>query len=199
MLRNTLRPDPVNTGVGRSKLPPERDFFMKLTVRDLVYMALYAALFVALDYLTNVFNLFRMPQGGSLSFATVALLVASYHLGWKKGLMVCAVSIILMWAIGSITFYGIVSLLFDYVIGYLAYGLASLIPSYKFIYFGVIVSNLIRLAASTYAGCAVWGSEFAASLSYNASYILPTMAVDLVLVPLIYKAIEPAIKKRQAH
>ena len=170
---------------------------MKLSTRDLVYMALYAALFVVLDYLTNLFNLFRMPQGGSLSFATVALLVASYHLGWKKGLMVCVVSIILMWAIGSITYYGIVSLLFDYVIGYLAYGLASLVPSYKFVYFGIIVSNLIRLAASTYAGCAVWESPLGASLSYNASYIIPTMIADLVLVPLIMVAISPVVNRRK--
>ncbi len=170
---------------------------MKLSTRDLVYMALYAALFVVLDYLTNLFNLFRMPQGGSLSFATVALLVASYHLGWKKGLMVCVVSIILMWAIGSITYYGIVSLLFDYVIGYLAYGLASLVPSYKFVYFGVIVSNLIRLAASTYAGCAVWKTPLAGSLSYNASYIIPTMIADLVLVPLIMAAISPVVNRRK--
>ena len=93
MLRNTLRPDLVNTSVGRSKLRLERCFFMKLKTRDLVYMALYAALFVVLDYLTNALNLFRMPQGGSLSFATVALLIASYHLGWKKGLVVSLVAI----------------------------------------------------------------------------------------------------------
>ncbi|MBO4218906.1 MAG: energy-coupled thiamine transporter ThiT [Erysipelotrichaceae bacterium] len=170
---------------------------MKLTTRDIVYIALYAALFVVLDYLTNLFNLFRMPQGGSLSFATVALLVASYHLGWKKGLLVCVVSIILMWVIGSITYYGIVSLLFDYIIGYLAYGLASLVPSYKAVHFGIIVSNLIRLAASTFAGCYVWGSELPASLSYNAGYIVPTMIADLILVPLVLMAIEPVIKRRK--
>lgn len=196
MLRNTLRPDLVNTSVGRSKLRLERCFFMKLKTRDLVYMALYAALFVVLDYLTNALNLFRMPQGGSLSFATVALLIASYHLGWKKGLVVSLVAIGLMWAIGSITYYGVISLLFDYVIGYLAYGLASLFPNFKFFYSGIVVSNLIRLAASTYAGCAVWESPFAGSLSYNASYIIPTMIADLILVPIIYSAIKPAIKKK---
>lgn len=196
MLRNTLRPDLVNTSVGRSKLRLERCFFMKLKTRDLVYMALYAALFVVLDYLTNALNLFRMPQGGSLSFATVALLIASYHLGWKKGLVVSLVAIGLMWAIGSITYYGVISLLFDYVIGYLAYGLASLFPNFKFFYSGIVVSNLIRLAASTYAGCAVWESPLAASLSYNASYIIPTMIADLILVPIIYSAIKPAIKKK---
>ena len=76
----------------------------KSSVRDLVYIALYAALFVVLDYVTNAVNLFRMPNGGSLAFATVALLLASYHLGVKKGLLVCLVAIVLMFAIGSITY-----------------------------------------------------------------------------------------------
>ena len=42
--------------------------------KDLVYMALYAALFVALDFVTNTFNLLAMPQGGHLGLGTIALL-----------------------------------------------------------------------------------------------------------------------------
>ncbi|MGN1399092.1 MAG: energy-coupled thiamine transporter ThiT [Erysipelotrichaceae bacterium] len=167
----------------------------KSSVKDLVYIALYAALFVALDYVTNVLNLFRMPQGGSLSFATVALLLASYHLGVKKGLLVCLVSIVLMFAIGSITYYGIVSLLLDYVVAYCAYGLASAFKNFKWFFPGVVITNLIRLASSTAAGMIVWETDLWGSLLYNGGYIIPTMIVDLILVPLLYNILKPVMKK----
>ena len=167
----------------------------KSSVRDLVYIALYAALFVVLDYVTNALNLFRMPNGGSLSFATVALLLASYHLGDKKGLLVCLVAILLMFAIGSITYYGIASLLLDYVIAYCAYGLASAFKNIKWFYPGIIVTNLIRLASSTLAGMLVWETDLWGSLVYNGGYIIPTMIVDLILVPLLYNMLKPVLNK----
>ncbi|MDO4377741.1 MAG: energy-coupled thiamine transporter ThiT [Erysipelotrichia bacterium] len=169
---------------------------MKRNVKDLVYVALYAALFVALDYVTNVLNLFRMPDGGSLSFATVALLLASYHLGVKKGLAVCALSVVLMFIIGSIKFYGIVSLLLDYIVAYCAYGLAGAFKNYKWFYPGIVITSLIRLASSTLAGMLVWETPFWGSLSYNASYIIPTMIVDLIFVPLLYNILKPTFEKK---
>lgn len=56
----------------------------KMSVQELVMMAFYLALFTVLDYLANSLPFFRMPQGGTLGLGTVALLLASYQLGWKK-------------------------------------------------------------------------------------------------------------------
>ena len=78
---------------------------MNNKTRDLVYMALYAALFIALDQIT----LFRMPQGGSINLSSVALLLASYHFGWKKGALVALVANGLLYVTGSMNFYGSIS------------------------------------------------------------------------------------------
>lgn len=169
---------------------------MKRNVKDLVYVALYAALFVVLDFITNELRLFSMPQGGSLSFATVALLLASYHLGVKKGFTVCLVSIVLMFAIGSIKFYGIVSLLLDYIVAYCAYGFASAFKNYKWFFPGIVITSLVRLASSTLAGMLVLETPFWSSLSYNASYLIPTMIVDLIFVPLLYNILKPTFEKK---
>lgn len=176
--------------------PVERCFFMDRKVKDLVYIAMYAALFVVLDYVTNALNLFRMPQGGSLSFATIALLLASYHLGYKKGFITCLVAVLLMWVIGSINWYGIVSFLFDYLLAYCAYGFACCFKNYKWFFTGIVVTSLIRLACSTFAGVVVWETELWASITYNASYIIPTMIVDLIFVPLLYNKLKPALEKK---
>ncbi|MBQ1342085.1 MAG: energy-coupled thiamine transporter ThiT [Erysipelotrichaceae bacterium] len=166
------------------------------STRDIVYMALYAALFVALDFVTNTFNLLPMPQGGHLGLGTIALILASYHLGWKKGAVVCLASNLLMYITGSMNFYGsVISLFFDYIIAYTAYGFSSCFPNIKYFYSGIIITSLIRLACSTYSGIAAFGSPFMASLSYNAGYIIPTMIVDAIIVPLLYERLKPIVKK----
>lgn len=166
----------------------------KFTTRDLVFMALYAAMFVVLDRITDAVPMFAMPQGGKLNLGTVALLLASYHLGWGKGAIVGLVANGLLFVTGSMNFYGsVISLLFDYIFAYTAYGFASMFPNYGVVFTGVIIANLIRLACSTFSGCVAWETEFWASLSYNASYIIPTLVLDAVVVPLLYKALKPVI------
>ena len=136
---------------------------MNNKTRDLVYMALYAALFIALDQIT----LFRMPQGGSINLSSIALLLASYHFGWKKGALVA----------------------------YTAYGFASLFPNVSHFYTGIVITSLIRLACSTFSGCVAWETPFWASLAYNAEYILPVAAIDVILVPIIFEKLKPVLRK----
>ena len=64
-----------------------------LSVKDLVTIALYLALFMVVDAFINTLPFLQMPQGGSLGVSTVVLLIASYHLGAKKGLIECLASI----------------------------------------------------------------------------------------------------------
>ena len=82
-----------------------------------------------------------------------------------------------------------------YVLGYIGYGFADLFPNFGAFYTGVLITSLFRLGCSTLAGCIVWESELMASLSYNASYMIPTMLVDLILVPLLHKALKPVMGK----
>ena len=164
--------------------------------RDLVFMALYAALFIVLDFITNTFSLFAMPQGGHLGLGTIALLLASYHLGWKKGVIVCLAANLLLYVTGSMNFYGsLISLFFDYLIAYTVYGLSPLFPNIKYLYTGILITSLLRLASSTFSGMAAFGSPLGASLVYNAGYIIPTMIVDLIAVPILYTRLKPLFKK----
>jgi len=163
---------------------------MEKKVKDVVFIALYAALFVVLDYITTYFNILKMPSGGSLSLGSVILLLSSYQLGIKKSSIVCLISIFLMFVIGSITFYGIVSFILDYFLAYMAYCLAVLFKNYKFFYLGIVIVNMIRLICSTISGCVIWETEIWASIVYNASYIMPTMFLDLIMVPLLHTRIK---------
>ncbi|MBO4920227.1 MAG: energy-coupled thiamine transporter ThiT [Erysipelotrichaceae bacterium] len=157
----------------------------KLTTKTLSIMAVYCALFVILDRVSDSLNLFQMASGGKLNFGPIALLMCSYHLGWKNGLLVGITSVFLQLAIGSVKFYGIWSFLLDYLIAYSVYGLASLFPNWKYFYSGVLITSALRLLSSTLSGTLLWETPLWASLVYNASYMIPTTICAIIVVPLL--------------
>ena len=157
----------------------------KMTTKTIAVMAIYCALFVILDRVSDSLNLFQMTNGGKLNFGPIALLMCSYHLGWKNGLIVGITSVFLQLVIGSVKFYGLWSFLLDYLIAYSVYGLASLFPNFKYFYSGVIVTSVLRLLSSTLSGTLLWETPLWASLVYNASYMIPTTICAIIVVPLL--------------
>ena len=169
---------------------------MKWTTKDLVYMALYAALFIVLDVAVNTLGILQMPNGGSLGVSVIPLLMASYHLGWQKGTVVAVLSILLQYVTGPMYTPDLVGFLLDYFFAFSVYGLASLFPNYKWFYSGVLVTNLVRLICSTLSGILVWETAPWASLVYNATYMIPTAILCLVLLPLVMPRIKSLMNKK---
>lgn len=167
----------------------------KITVKDLVLMAFYVALFMVLDTFINTLPLLQMPNGGSLGLSTLALLMASYHLGWQKGLLVSVVSVFAQFVTGPMYTPNLLGFVLDYLLAFSVYGLASLFPNVKYFYSGVLITNFIRFVCSTVSGCIVWATPLWGSITYNAYYMIPTAILGLVLVPLLYKALEPRLNK----
>lgn len=161
---------------------------MKLTVKDLVLMALYAALFLVLDVVSNALP--KMPNGGSLGLGIIPLLMASYHLGWKKGLFVGLLSIPLQYMTGQVWFVGWGQFLLDYVLAFGIYGIACIFPNKKYFYSGVVVTNLLRFICVVLSGIWYWEVPFWPSVTYNATYMVPTLIATVVLVPLIHQRLE---------
>lgn len=161
------------------------------SVRDIAYVAMYLALFFVLDWLSNALPLFRMPQGGTLGLGTVALLMASYQLGWKLGLLTSMLSVLLQFVTGQMYLLGFVQFLLDYFIAFSVYGIACLFPNYKWFYSGVLITNLIRFISSTLSGVFFYEVTLAGSLAYQASYMVPTLILDLIMIPLLVRALGP--------
>ncbi len=166
-----------------------------LSVKDLVLMAFYVALFMILDSFVNTLPFFQMPNGGSLGISTLALIIASYHLGWQKGLLVAIVSVFAQFITGPMYTPTLLGFVLDYLIGFSVYGLACLFPTVKMFYSGVFITNLIRFASSVISGVYVWQTPWWGSITYNATYIIPTLIVGLVFTPLFMKALEPRLKR----
>ena len=79
----------------------------------------------------------------------------------------------------------VLQFLMEYPIAFGIYGLASLFPNYGKFYSGVAVTNLIRLALHVIAGTIYWSTPWWGSFTYNAWYMIPTMLLCLIVVPLI--------------
>lgn len=167
-----------------------------LSVRDVVLMAFYVALFMVLDTFINTIPILQMPNGGSLGVSTLALLIASYHLGWQKGLFVAIVAVFAQFITGPMYTPTLIGFLLDYLLAFAAYGLASLFPNFGYFYSGVLVTNAIRFICSTISGVVVWETPLWGSIAYQATYMIPTFILGIVLVPLMMKLLEPHMKKQ---
>ena len=175
-------------------------------ILDIVYMSFYLALGLCLSYLNEVFPIIKMPNGGSLEYAVIACFVASYHLGWKKGVIVS----LLIWYIG--TFFGLhyyfvswPQVLLDYIIPYGCLGLASIFPKIKSsnVYTGIIGCMLMKYSCHVLAGVYFWfpEGEAAGSLAawiysawtYNLGYNLITLILALILTPHLIKSVRKTV------
>lgn len=150
---------------------------MNSKVKDLVFMAMYAALFAVLDVFSNEFIPFlQMPKGGSIGVSTVVLLVCSYHLGWKKAVLS-----------GPMYMTNLFGFVLDYLFAFSIYGIASLFPNFGYFYTGVIITNFLRFVSHTIGGVLVWETPLWGSITYNAPYMIATCIVGMILVPIIVK------------
>ncbi|MBO5526188.1 MAG: energy-coupled thiamine transporter ThiT [Clostridia bacterium] len=169
----------------------------------------YAAICIAMSFALSYIKLFEMPQGGSVTIASLLpLMLYSYMFGTKKGVFACFIYGILQavqdpWIIHPAQF------LLDYPIAFAFVGLAGMfsdmkaldkLPQLKFA-FGAVVASSLRFvshvlsgvfAFSAYAFDNGFTSPLLYSLGYN-SFVFVDIAIVIVVGILLLSS--PAIKK----
>lgn len=161
-----------------------------MKTRDVVYMGMYLALFYVLDVLTHMLPILDMPQGGSVGLSVIALLLASYHLGWVKGTVVCLLSILIQYLTGEMYFGGFLGFFLDYILAFGIYGIASVFPKTGYLYWGILITSFIRFVSHTVSGTVVYGSTWVASIAYNGPYMLVTTIVAAIIVPIVAERVK---------
>jgi len=166
--------------------------------KNLAYMAFYAALYVVLWYLGN-FIPFKMADGGSVELEYVALFIASFHLGWKKGLGVAAVSWVLVFMFGGAHYFiSVPQYCLDYFVPFIVASLACVWGGHsKYNYLiGVCISMILKWLSNVLSGVFFYFPEGSAagslpawlySISYNTWYNLATLVVCAILVQALIK------------
>lgn len=152
----------------------------------------YGALCVALSFALSYVKFFSLPQGGSVTFASMLpLCLYSYMFGTRRG-TIAAVVYGLLQFIQSPQFYQPMQVLLDYPIAFGAIGLAGIARSFKFLKgnifaefaVGATIAIVLRYFAHVISGYFVfssWAMEGYTAVSWAFVYNLFTIA-DLAIV-----------------
>jgi thiamine transporter len=163
-----------------------------ITVKEIAEMGLAVALGVALNYLSKA--IWSMPMGGTLELGIIPVLYVTLKWGLRDGL-ITGLALGLITLITDPWFVNPVQILLDYPLPGLALGLAGL-PIFRKgqnWWKGVLVGGLVRYVFHVISGLVFFASAAPSwhmsplfySLAYNAAYVVPSIAVAiLVLVPL---------------
>lgn len=166
--------------------------------RDITFMAFYVALALVLDYASELIPFFKMPNGGSINVAVIAVFIASYHLGWKNG----ALTGLLWWLVGfmfgqNAWYLNPAQYAFDYIIPMVICGMCAMFPrvgKVSNIFTGVTMAMVIRYFCQVISGAYFWMADgvaagswpaWAYGLSYNFGFNFVTLLVALVVTPVL--------------
>lgn len=161
----------------------------------------YAAICVAMSYALSYLRVVKMPQGGSITIASlVPLMIYSYMFGVKKGVFAGLVYGILQ-AFQDLYILHPAQFLLDYPIAFACIGFAGAFGKIKKldklpqiqIALGGIVAGLARFLAHYLSGCfafGMWAPEgqpvWLYSLIYQSAYVLPDIAIAIAVCVLLF-------------
>ena len=156
------------------------------------------ALCVAFSYVLSYFDLFRMPQGGTVDFELVPLIIFAYRRGIKWGLGTGALFGIIRAFLGGYIL-NPVQFILDYPLAFACVGLIAIHP--KII--GFIISAAGQISCSIVSG-AIFFSQYAPEGQnpwvYSFWYNMPTLGMKYVLswivALILWKALERELPVR---
>lgn len=146
-------------------------------VQDISYIGLYIALYIVLKFAGNFIPFLDMPNGGSIELELIAIFVASYHLGWKKGILTAIISMLVSFIFWPPYFVNLIQLILDYFGPLMACGLASIIWPFKNMNKVTVIICSLIIAISGYLGIIN---------SFDSSMITSVIALIVVIVLFIF-------------
>ena len=162
----------------------------------------FAAVCVAMSFALSYLRIVKMPQGGSITIASLLpLMIYSFMYGTKKGVFVGMIYGLLQ-ALQDFYLVHPAQFLLDYPVAFAAIGLAGMfakvkalekIPQLQFA-LGAVVAGLARFAVHYLSGVFAF-SAFAGdqnpylySFIYQAGYVLPDVAITIVAGVLVFSS-----------
>jgi len=146
------------------------------------------AFFVAMAFVLSLMKIFAMPMGGSVTLASVPLIIVSIVHGPFYGLACAAVlGILKIFTSGHII--GWSQAVLDYPLANPAFAIAGFCPRKSIVatIFITMAAFLVKTALHVFSGYLFFSGNLNASLAYNLYYSVPEMALCCVAVYAIVK------------
>ena len=149
---------------------------------------------VALAAVLSFIKVWQMPQGGSVSLVMVPLFLIAYRHGALWGMATGVVYSIIAMLI-DMKIYHPLSILLDYVLAFGVIGVAGFFKAdTKGILIGTTVGVAGRFLSSFLSGWLLFASyapegqsPFMYSLGYQATYLIPELILNIIVLMLVYK------------
>ena len=158
-----------------------------------------ASFAIALAFVLGQIAVFRMPFGGSISLEVIPLILLALRQGPLVGVVAGAVYGFLDLAINPFVVHP-VQVLFDYPLAFAVLGLAGFFrTTVRGAVLGTVVAVLARFACHFVSGVVFFASYapegwnlYLYSAAYNVAYLVPSLAIALVVVVVLLRALEGA-------
>ena len=170
--------------------------------KRLVFISIYCALALVLDYVKTFIPFLNMPSGGSINIALIPIVVCSFKLGIIDGVAAG----FLWWLLSSILglnpyYLNLTQYILDYIIPSVIVGISSIFYRKKNILeieSGIFLMMIIRTLSVIISGAIFWPGDaasksveaFTVSVIYNLPYSIATLIMLLILIPIILKSIK---------
>ena len=172
-----------------------RAFFMtiKFTIKEMVELGVLVALAVVFDFIPKI----RVgATGGSISLTMLPLFIIAFRFNFVKSFVASGI----IYGLITCLFdgYGFATYPFDYLLGFGLISLTSLFRKISFhkgyplylqiIFFitAILVGGLSRFVGATLSSMVIYQTTLWGGLTYNATYILPSVGFSLVILLLFY-------------
>ena len=170
--------------------------------KRIALLSIYVALAIVLDFIKTYIPFLNMPSGGSINIALIPIVLVSFNLGIKDGMLAG----FLWWLISSILglnpyYLNIYQYVVDYILPSVVVGLSSVL--YKEhntveIELGLLIMMIIRTSLLIISGAIFWPSGDASnslaswigSIAYNLPYSITTLVMLMIVVPILLKSIK---------
>jgi thiamine transporter len=173
---------------------------LRLDVRQIALMGMLVAISIVLDF---VFKFYQLANGGSINLAMVGLVLIALSFGWWQSWLAITIVFGLLTAFldGYIAFY-----VFDYFLALSGFVVISLMR--KQIIGTNEIKGLItltwtfavafgwRLLMHVISGVLYFEVDWAGSLSYNLSYLIPSFLISFSIILTLYFSSLPKLIRK---
>ena len=192
-------------------------------IKTIAFMAIYMALYVALKMVGNMIPFLQMPNGGSIELELIPLMIASYHLGWKYGVLCGLASFLLTIVLGFPMYFvqpiqillsliglsacaavyysygmNLMALVAGIVLAALVIALGLFLTSTKG-HFGIVIVMIIKYFSTVISGAYFWAEGTAAgslpAWTFSLGYNLWYNLVTMIVCLLMVPVLMSRIKK----
>ena len=170
-------------------------------------MIVEGAIILAVAQILSYLKLWRMPWGGSVTLAMVPIVLYAVRWGLGPGLSAAFLLGVLQFSLDGGFVIGWQSIIGDYILAYTALGLAGLAHGKRGnVFLGSVIGGLGRFLVLLVTGATLWGeympdtffrmtmtNPWIYSCLYNLAYMLPNIAISIIVFAVIYKPLRKYI------